>query len=105
MASVGRWLPRWAAKHQAAGRLSVTSRQLSLAADAAKEEAAAPKMPSFDHTPQPYTGPKADAILAQRKKFLNPALFLYYKKHVSLSLCFSTPIASYNPSICKVQTG
>lgn len=90
MASVGRWLPRWAAKQQAAGRLSVTSRQLSLAADATKEEATAPKMPSFDHTPQPYTGPKADAILAQRKKFLNPALFLYYKKHVSLSLFVHT---------------
>lgn len=61
-------------------------RGFSLAADAATKEASspvAPQMPAFDFTPQPYDGPKADEILAKRKKFLNPALFLYYKKHVS----------------------
>lgn len=66
--------------------LSSWRRGLSLAADASKEvqpEAGVPQMPAFDYTPQPYDGPKVDEILAKRKKFLNPALFLYYKKHVS----------------------
>lgn len=70
-------LPKWQA-------FSSCRRGLSLAADArSKEVSAEPLMPSFDFTPQPYDGPKADEILAKRKKFLNPALFLYYKKHVS----------------------
>jgi alanine-glyoxylate transaminase / (R)-3-amino-2-methylpropionate-pyruvate transaminase len=30
--------------------------------------------------PQPYTGPSAEAVLATRKQFLNPAIFHYYKK-------------------------
>lgn len=62
-------------------------RGFSLAADATTKEASSPvvpQMPAFDFTPQPYDGPKADEILAKRKKFLNPALFLYYKKHVSI---------------------
>ena len=39
-----------------------------------------PQLPPFDHTPQPYTGPSADEVLALRKEFLNPAIFLYYKQ-------------------------
>ena len=73
-------LPRWWASS------SSCRRGLSLAADAGKEmqpEVGVPQMPPFDYMPQPYNGPKADEILAKRKKFLNPALFLYYKKHVS----------------------
>lgn len=65
-------------------------RGFALAADATKEtqpEAGVPQMPPFDFTPQPYNGPKADEILAKRKKFLNPALFLYYKKPVSSLRC------------------
>ncbi|XP_024386158.1 alanine--glyoxylate aminotransferase 2 homolog 1, mitochondrial [Physcomitrium patens] len=67
--------------------LASCRRGLSLAADASKEvrpEAGVPQMPAFDYTPQPYDGPKADEILAKRKKFLNPALFLYYKKHLNI---------------------
>jgi alanine-glyoxylate transaminase / (R)-3-amino-2-methylpropionate-pyruvate transaminase len=41
-----------------------------------------PTLPPFDHQPKKYTGPSADEVLAQRKQFLNPALFLYYKKPV-----------------------
>lgn len=40
----------------------------------------APVIPPFDHQPQPYTGPSADEVLALRKQYLNPGLFLYYKK-------------------------
>ncbi len=31
-----------------------------------------PKLPPFDHTPAPYTGPSAEEVLATRKKFLSP---------------------------------
>src|SRR5262245_14221394 len=44
----------------------------------------APELPSFDHLPQPYTGPSAAEILRLRKEFLNPAIFLYYKKPLML---------------------
>lgn len=49
----------------------------------ASNAAVLPQIPPFNYTPRPYEGPLADEILAKRKKFLNPALFLYYKKHVS----------------------
>src|SRR6202045_2017094 len=39
-----------------------------------------PELPPFDYTPKPYTGPSAEEVLALRKQFLNPALFLYYRK-------------------------
>src|SRR5260370_218814 len=39
-----------------------------------------PKLPPYDYTPKPYTGPSAEEVLASRKQFLNPALFLYYQK-------------------------
>ncbi len=39
-----------------------------------------PKLPPFEHQPQPYSGPSAEAVLATRKQFLNPGIFLYYKK-------------------------
>lgn len=44
----------------------------------------APELPSFDHLPQHYTGPSAAEILRLRKEFLNPAIFLYYKKPLML---------------------
>src|SRR5580704_6353067 len=39
-----------------------------------------PELPPFDYTPKPYQGPSAEEVLALRKQFLNPALFLYYRK-------------------------
>jgi alanine-glyoxylate transaminase/(R)-3-amino-2-methylpropionate-pyruvate transaminase len=39
-----------------------------------------PELPAFDFRPQPYTGPSADEVLKLRREFLNPGLFLYYKK-------------------------
>lgn len=43
-----------------------------------------PKLPPTDHKPSPYTGPSADQVLALRKQFLNPGIFLYYKKPLML---------------------
>ena len=43
-----------------------------------------PDLPPFDHQPKPYDGPTADEVLAQRKQFLNPGIFLYYKKPLML---------------------
>src|SRR5215510_7714319 len=39
-----------------------------------------PALPPTNHTPRPYSGPSAEQVLAKRKQFLNPGLFLYYKK-------------------------
>jgi alanine-glyoxylate transaminase/(R)-3-amino-2-methylpropionate-pyruvate transaminase len=39
-----------------------------------------PDLPPFDHQPKKYTGPSADEVLRLRKEFLNPGIFLYYKK-------------------------
>jgi alanine-glyoxylate transaminase/(R)-3-amino-2-methylpropionate-pyruvate transaminase len=39
-----------------------------------------PTLPPTKHTPKPYTGPSAEEVLALRKQFLNPGIFLYYKK-------------------------
>ena len=41
-------------------------------------------LPPTPHTPAPYTGPSAAAVLAQRKQFLNPGLFLYYKQPIMI---------------------
>jgi alanine-glyoxylate transaminase / (R)-3-amino-2-methylpropionate-pyruvate transaminase len=39
-----------------------------------------PVLPPYDHTPVSYNGPSFEETLALRKQFLNPGLFLYYKK-------------------------
>ena len=39
-----------------------------------------PELATFDHQPRKYTGPSADEVLRLRKEFLNPGIFLYYKK-------------------------
>ena len=41
-----------------------------------------PDLPPFDYQPRPYSGPSADEVLGLRKKFLNPGIFLYYKKPI-----------------------
>jgi len=41
---------------------------------------ASPALPPTNHKPKPYTGPSSDEVLAKRKQFLSPGLFLYYKK-------------------------
>jgi alanine-glyoxylate transaminase/(R)-3-amino-2-methylpropionate-pyruvate transaminase len=39
-----------------------------------------PTLPLFGHQPKKYSGPSADEVLSLRKEFLNPGIFLYYKK-------------------------
>src|SRR3989442_15282585 len=41
-------------------------------------------LPPADHTPQKYSSPSAAEVLAQRKQFLNPGIFLYYKNPLML---------------------
>ncbi len=39
-----------------------------------------PDLPAFDYQPQPYHGPSAEEVLRLRRQFLNPGIFLYYKR-------------------------
>ncbi|MSU65396.1 MAG: aminotransferase class III-fold pyridoxal phosphate-dependent enzyme [Opitutus sp.] len=41
-------------------------------------------LPPTAHQPVLYSGPTADQILALRKQYLNPGLFLYYKKPIMI---------------------
>jgi alanine-glyoxylate transaminase/(R)-3-amino-2-methylpropionate-pyruvate transaminase len=43
-----------------------------------------PELPSFKHQPKKYDGASADEVLRLRKQFLNPGIFLYYKKPLML---------------------
>jgi alanine-glyoxylate transaminase/(R)-3-amino-2-methylpropionate-pyruvate transaminase len=39
-----------------------------------------PVLPPTSHQPKTYTGPSANEVLALRKQYLSPGLFLYYQK-------------------------
>jgi len=41
-------------------------------------------LPQTSHKPQKYSGPSAGEVLAKRKQFMNPGIFLYYKKPIML---------------------
>ena len=41
-------------------------------------------LPPTSHTPAPYTGPSAEHVLALRKQYLNPGLFLYSKNPIMI---------------------
>src|SRR5438132_2528850 len=41
-------------------------------------------LPPCNHQPTQYQGPSADQVLALRREFLNPGIFLYYKKPLML---------------------
>ena len=41
-------------------------------------------LPPFAHTPAPYSGPSAADVLALRKQYLSPGLFLYYKQPIMI---------------------
>src|ERR1044071_7930787 len=43
-----------------------------------------PTLPPSKHQPQPYKGPSAEQVLALRKRYLNPGIFLYYKKPIMI---------------------
>lgn len=44
----------------------------------------APTLPPCDFSPAPYTGPSFEETMAVRQEYLNPGLFLYYKKPVMI---------------------
>ncbi len=41
-------------------------------------------LPPSNHQPKKYTGPSAAEVLALRKQFMNPGIFLYYKSPIML---------------------
>ena len=41
-------------------------------------------LPPTAHHPKRYSGPSADEVLALRKQFMNPGIFLYYKKPIMI---------------------
>jgi alanine-glyoxylate transaminase/(R)-3-amino-2-methylpropionate-pyruvate transaminase len=41
-------------------------------------------LPPCNHQPKKYAGPSAAEVLALRKQFMNPAIFLYYKNPIML---------------------
>ena len=43
-----------------------------------------PPLPPFEHEPKKYAGPSADEVLRLRNQFLNPGIFLYYRKPLML---------------------
>ena len=43
-----------------------------------------PSLPPFNHQPKAYSGPSPEEVLALRKQFLNPGIFLFYKKPIML---------------------
>ncbi len=43
-----------------------------------------PTLPPFDHQPAAYIGPSVAEVLKTRREFLNPGIFLYYKKPLML---------------------
>ena len=43
-----------------------------------------PELPPFSHQPNEYKGPSLEEVLRQRKQFLNPGIFLYYKTPLML---------------------
>ena len=44
----------------------------------------APALPTYDHTPKPYTGPSKAETLAMRQEFLSPAILMYYKDPIMI---------------------
>src|SRR5580698_2815094 len=41
-------------------------------------------LPPAEFKPTPYTGPSAEEVLALRKQYLTPALFIYYKRPIMI---------------------
>ena len=41
-------------------------------------------LPTCSHQPSAYTGPSREEILAMRREYLNPGLFLSYKEPLSI---------------------
>ena len=37
------------------------------------------QLPIVDHTPEPYTGPSRDEVLALRHQYLSPGIITFYR--------------------------
>ena len=44
-----------------------------------------PIMPPFSYTPQPYTGPSKEEVIALRKQYLSPALYWHFREPVMIT--------------------
>ncbi|KAF2306513.1 hypothetical protein GH714_018890 [Hevea brasiliensis] len=64
-----------------------------------------PKMPPFDYSPPPYTGPSANEIMAKRKEFLSPSLFHFYKNPVVFFTNSGTEANELAMMIARLYTG
>ena len=42
------------------------------------------QMPATDHKPRPYTGPSREEVLAERRQFVNPAVFTIYREPIMI---------------------
>lgn len=62
-----------------------------------------PKMPPFDYSPPPYTGPTADQILRKRNEFLSPSMFYFYNKPVSSLLILPCYFFFFIFSPCSIN--
>ncbi|XP_057487540.1 alanine--glyoxylate aminotransferase 2 homolog 3, mitochondrial-like [Actinidia eriantha] len=47
-------------------------------------DAPIPKIPPFDYSPPPYTGPSAAEIMQKRKEYLSPSMFCFYDKPINV---------------------
>ena len=41
-------------------------------------------LPPCDHQPAPYDGPSPEQILALRREYVNPGIFMYYKEPICI---------------------
>ena len=39
-----------------------------------------PQLPIIDHSPEPYTGPSREQVLALRHQYLSPGIITYYRE-------------------------
>ncbi|KAJ9179633.1 hypothetical protein P3X46_007983 [Hevea brasiliensis] len=81
-------MQRFIAKRLFSGRNSISlpspARYFSQLAQKENNDVLIPKLPPFDYSPPPYTGPSADEIMAKRKEFLSPSLFHFYKNPLNV---------------------
>ncbi|KDP22797.1 hypothetical protein JCGZ_00384 [Jatropha curcas] len=82
-------MQRFVAKRLLSGRSSLSihrcfSQLAQNEASVLDNDALIPKMPPFDYSPPPYTGPSSEEIMTKRKEFLSPSLFHFYKKPLNV---------------------
>ncbi|OAY44699.1 alanine--glyoxylate aminotransferase 2 homolog 2, mitochondrial isoform X2 [Manihot esculenta] len=64
--------------------LPTPARCFSQLAQKKKNDLLIPRLPPFDYSPPPYTGPSADDIMAKRKQFLSPSFFHFYENPLNV---------------------